>query len=277
MSNQTIKFSVLMSVYHKENPTFLRNAIESVSIKQTIKPNEIVLIQDGPLTDELYQVINYFKSELPYFKTYSMEKNSGLGKALEYCVMKCTYDWIARMDSDDISIPDRFEKQVEYLEQHENIDVLGSNITEFGENPEDVVSIKRMPNTHADIRAMLRRRTPICHVTAFIRKEKLLAAGGYQDLPYVEDYYLWARMFVNSSQFASVDESLVLVRVGNGMLARRGNKQQILSWKILNDYMYKNGLVSYLDVIINKFLIRMFLYMPVRMKEVLYKKVLRKR
>ena len=277
MSNQTIKFSVLMSVYHKENPTFLRNAIESVSIKQTIKPNEIVLIQDGPLTDELYQVINYFKSELPYFKTYSMEKNSGLGKALEYGVTKCTYDWIARMDSDDISIPDRFEKQVEYLEQHENIDVLGSNITEFGENPEDVVSIKRMPNTHADIRAMLRRRTPICHVTAFIRKEKLLAAGGYQDLPYVEDYYLWARMFVNSSQFASVDESLVLVRVGNGMLARRGNKQQILSWKILNDYMYKNGLVSYLDVIINKFLIRMFLYMPVRMKEVLYKKVLRKR
>lgn len=277
MSNQSIKFSVLMSVYHKENPIFLRNAIESVSIKQTIKPNEIVLIQDGPLTDELYHVISYFKSELPYFKTYSMEKNSGLGKALEYGVTKCTYDWIARMDSDDISIPDRFEKQVEYLEQHENIDVLGSNITEFGENPEDVVSIKRMPNTHADIRAMLRRRTPICHVTAFIRKEKLLAAGGYQDLPYVEDYYLWARMFVNSSQFASVDESLVLVRVGNGMLARRGNKQQILSWKILNDYMYKNGLVSYLDVIINKFLIRMFLYMPVRMKEVLYKKVLRKR
>ena len=277
MSNQSIKFSVLMSVYHKENPIFLRNAIESVSIKQTIKPNEIVLIQDGPLTDELYHVISYFKSELPYFKTYSMEKNSGLGKALEYGVMMCTYDWIARMASDDISIPDRFEKQVEYLEQHENIDVLGSNITEFGENPEDVVSIKRMPNTHADIRAMLRRRTPICHVTAFIRKEKLLAAGGYQDLPYVEDYYLWARMFVNSSQFASVDESLVLVRVGNGMLARRGNKQQILSWKILNDYMYKNGLVSYLDVIINKFLIRMFLYMPVRMKEVLYKKVLRKR
>ena len=277
MSNQTIKFSVLMSVYHKENPIFLRNAIESVSIKQTIKPNEIVLIQDGPLTDELYHLIRYFESELPYFKTYSMEKNSGLGKALEYGVMKCTYDWIARMDSDDISIPDRFEKQVEYLEQHKNIDVLGSNITEFGENPEDVISIKRMPNTHADIRAMLRRRTPICHVTAFIRKEKLLAAGGYQDLPYVEDYYLWARMFVNSSQFASVDESLVLVRVGNGMLARRGNKQQILSWKILNDYMYKNGLVSYLDVIINKFLIRMFLYMPVRMKEVLYKKVLRKR
>ncbi len=277
MSNQTIKFSVLMSVYHKENPIFLRNAIESVSIKQTIKPNEIVLIQDGPLTDELYQVIRYFESELPYFKTYSMEKNSGLGKALEYGVMKCTYDWIARMDSDDISIPDRFEKQVEFLKQHKNIDVLGSNITEFGENPEDVISIKRMPNTHADIRAMLRRRTPICHVTAFIRKEKLLAAGGYQDLPYVEDYYLWARMFVNSSQFASVDESLVLVRVGNGMLARRGNKQQILSWKILNNYMYKNGLVSYLDVIINKFLIRMFLYMPVKMKEVLYKKVLRKR
>ena len=191
--------------------------------------------------------------------------------------MKCTYDWIARMDSDDISIPDRFEKQVEFLKQHKNIDVLGSNITEFGENPEDVISIKRMPNTHADIRAMLRRRTRICHVTAFIRKEKLLAAGGYQDLPYVEDYYLWARMFVNSSQFASVDESLVLVRVGNGMLARRGNKQQILSWKILNNYMYKNGLVSYLDVIINKFLIRMFLYMPVKMKEVLYKKVLRKR
>ena len=277
MSNQTIKFSVLMSVYHKENPIFLRNAIESVSIKQTIKPNEIVLIQDGPLTDELYHLIRYFESELPYFKTYSMEKNSGLGKALEYGVMKCTYDWIARMDSDDISIPDRFEKQVEFLKQHKNIDVLGSNITEFGENPEDVVAIKRMPNTHADIRAMLRRRTPICHVTAFIRKEKLLAAGGYQDLPYVEDYYLWARMFVNSSQFASVDESLVLVRVGNGMLARRGNKQQILSWKILNDYMYKNGLVSYLDVIINKFLIRMFLYMPVKMKEVLYKKVLRKR
>ena len=125
------KISVLMSVYIKENPTFLKDAIESVQ-NQTLKPSELVLVEDGPLTPELYQVLDQLEAEsdIPV-KRYPLEQNQGLGLALRQGVLQCQYDIIARMDTDDIAVPDRFEKQVQLMEKDKPSTLLGGHIAEF--------------------------------------------------------------------------------------------------------------------------------------------------
>ena len=133
------KISVLMSVYVKENPTFLRDAIKSVQ-NQTLKPSELVLVEDGPLTPELYQVLDEVEaqSDIPV-KRCPLEQNQGLGLALRYGVLQCQYDIIARMDTDDLAVPDRFEKQLQLMEK-EDLDLLGGHIAEFIDNPDEIVS-----------------------------------------------------------------------------------------------------------------------------------------
>lgn len=272
---KVMNISVLMSVYKNERPDYLKESIASVTINQTIQPAEFVLIQDGPLTNELYDVIEYFSKTLPYFKTYSLTTNVGLGKALQYGVEKCSYDWIARMDSDDIAVPTRFEKQINFIKEHPSVDVLGSNITEFGQDIHDIVSVKKMPVTHEAICQMLKRRTPLCHMTVMLKKDAVLHAGNYKALPFVEDYYLWVRMYVAGAKFHSLDESLVFARVGNGMIARRGNKEQIKSWKVINNLLYENNIISRVDKLINMLLITGFVYLPPSLKQLVYLNALR--
>ncbi|MFC5630871.1 MULTISPECIES: glycosyltransferase [Streptococcus] len=275
MSSAKIQFSVLMSVYHKENPEFLKLAIESITSNQTIKPDEVVLIQDGPLTSELYKVIDHFKSELPYFKTYSMEKNSGLGKALEYGITKCTYVWIARMDSDDIAASTRFEEQLDFIKNNPKVDVFGTNIAEFDNDISETKSLKVMPEKHDDILKMSKRRNPLCHMTVMYKKSVVVAAGGYQDLPFVEDYYLWVRMINSGARFANLNKVLVYARIGNGMYTRRSNRKQIESWKVLNHFMFDNKMITRVEKMQNIVLIYTFVHIPEKLKKIMYRILLR--
>ena len=167
------KISVLMSVYVQENPTFLRDAIKSVQ-NQTLKPSEIVLVEDGPLTPELYQVLDEVEaqSEIPV-KRCPLEENQGLGLALRYGVLQCQYDIIARMDTDDLAVADRFEKQVQLMER-ENLDLLGGHIAEFIDNPDEIVSYRRVPTQHADILAYQRMRSAFNHMTVMWLKALLI-------------------------------------------------------------------------------------------------------
>ena len=116
----------------------------------------------------------------------------------------------------------------------------------------------------------------MCHMTVMFKKKSVERAGGYQTLPYVEDYFLWVRMIASGSKLANIDETLVLVRVGNGMFNRRGNREQINSWTILNEFMLAQGIVTPLDVFINQIYIRVFVYMPTWIKKLIYGKILRK-
>lgn len=149
-----IKFSVLLSVYHRENPFFLRQAIESIYQNQSLKPSEIVLVEDGPLTDTLYREIESLRTDIgdSIFRTVQLPKNVGLGNALREGVEACQYEYIARMDTDDISYPDRFEKQIAYLEKYPEVDVLGSYMSEFSEDIRNVVSIKDTPSNTVDMK-----------------------------------------------------------------------------------------------------------------------------
>ena len=240
------KISVLMSVYIKENPTFLKDAIESVQ-NQTLKPSELVLVEDGPLTPELYQVLDQVEaqSEIPV-KRCPLEQNQGLGLALRQGVLQCQYDIIARMDTDDIAVPDRFEKQVQLMEK-KNLDRLGGHIAEFIDNPDEIVSYRRVPTQHADIVAYQRMRSAFNHMTVMFKKDMVLKAGNYEDGLYMEDDLLWLNMIAAGAKTGNLDQILCKVRVGAGMFERRGGPRYLKLYRQARQRMLKRGQISYME------------------------------
>lgn len=271
-----MKFSVLMSVYAKEKPDYLRKSLDSILQEQTRKPDQVVLVKDGPLTAELDQLIQDYARDYSQLKVVALKENQGLGLALREGVQHCQYEWIARMDTDDIAATDRFATQLAYLESHPDTDVLGSEIYEFDEEIDQLVSRKSLPSSHEDISAMLRERNPFCHMTVCFKKSAVLAAGNYQSLPLVEDYYLWVRMAAQGARFANIKQALVYARVGNGMHTRRSDRKQIKSWRVVNDFMLEQGMIKRGQYLKNMTMIRAFIYVPVGLKKYLYKRILRK-
>lgn len=272
-----MKFSVLMSVYSKENPLFFDSSVNSILSEQSVIPDELVLVCDGPLTAELDSVIGKYQKQFPeIMKVYRLEKNAGLGNALNYGLSKCTYDIVARADSDDICAYDRFEKQISFLECNEDIDIIGSDIDEFEEDYHKPVSYKEMPSDHDEIKRMCKFRNPMNHVTVMFRKKTILECGSYIHLKYLEDYYLWVRAFCNGGKFANINKPLVHVRIGNGMVNRRSDKSYIAGWKELSLYMLKNRMINKMEYYRNILSVSLFVYMPVGIKKLLYKTILRK-
>ena len=235
-----------MSVYVKENPTFLRDAIKSIQ-NQTLKPSELVLVEDGPLTPELYQVLDEVEaqSEIPV-KRCPLEENQGLGLALRYGVLQCQYDIIARMDTDDIAVADRFEKQIQLMEQ-ENLDLLGGHIAEFIDNPDEIVSYRRVPTQHADIVAYQRMRSAFNHMTVMFKKDMVLKAGNYEDGLYMEDDLLWLNMIAAGAKTGNLDQILCKVRVGAGMFERRGGLRYLKLYRQARQRMLERGQISYME------------------------------
>ncbi|KXT87965.1 glycosyltransferase [Streptococcus oralis] len=240
------KISVLMSVYVKENPAFLRDAIKSVQ-NQTFKPSELVLVEDGQLTPELYQVLDEVEaqSEIPV-KRCPLEENQGLGLALRYGVLQCQYDIIARMDTDDLAVPDRFEKQLQLMEK-EDLDLLGGHIAEFIDNPDEIVSYRRVPTQHADIVAYQRMRSAFNHMTVMFKKDMVLKAGNYEDGLYMEDDLLWLNMIAAGAKTGNLDQILCKVRVGAGMFERRGGLRYLKLYRQARQRMLERGQISYME------------------------------
>ena len=232
------KYSVLMSVYKNDDPSFLKLALESIYDNQTVKPDEIVIVFDGPLTDELYDVLNLFKEKKEeVVKCYPQKINKGLGEALRIGSKLCTGDYIFRMDSDDISDPKRFEKQILYVENNPEIDVLGTDIAEFNNSIYENMRVRSCPEKHDDIVKMGKKRNPMNHVSVCMKKTALEKCGGYKTLLLLEDYYLWLNMIASGCKLANIHESLVYVRVGNGFDFKRGSKDRIVGWKTLQNFM----------------------------------------
>ena len=275
MSN---KYSVLMSVYQNDDSDFLKIALESIYDKQTRKPDEVVVVFDGPLKEQLYDVLNAFqKGREDVVKYYPQEVNRGLGEALRIGSELCTGDYILRMDSDDISDAKRFEKQIAYVEAHPEVDAVGSDIAEFNEDPtKEEMRTRICPARHEDIVRMCKKRNPMNHVTACIKRSSLMKAGGYQSLLLLEDYLLWINMIVAGCKLANINESLVYVRVGNGFDGKRGSKERIIGWSKLQEIMLKHGMINHMEAIMNKLYIRAFVKTPVGLKKWLYNKILRK-
>lgn len=271
------KYSVLMSVYKNDDPIFLKEALESIYDSQTIKPDEIVVVFDGPLTDELYSVLNAFQSSKEEIvKYYSQSENHGLGEALRIGSELCTGDYIFRMDSDDISDPYRFETQILYIENNPDIDVLGTDIAEFNTSIEEDMRVRACPERHDEIVKMGKKRNPMNHVTVCMKSEALKKCGGYKTLLLLEDYYLWLNMIASGCKLANIHESLVYVRVGNGFDSKRGSKERITGWKVLQDFMVMHGMITKQEAFMNMIYIWGFVNTPVGLKKLIYSKLLRK-
>lgn len=237
-----LHFSVSMSVYGKDDPQWFRQAVESI-VNQTIKPDEIVLVVDGPVPERLDAVIaEYERTER--FRVIRLKENQGHGNARRIGLENCTNDLVALMDADDISIPDRFEKQLAMFAAYPQASIVGGQIMEFIDTPEHTVGKRTVPLTDGEIRQYLKKRCPMNQMTVMLRKSRVLQAGGYLDWYCNEDYYLWNRMYLAGMQFANVPEVLVNVRVGADMYRRRGGWKYFVSeWKLQN-YMLSNGIIG---------------------------------
>ncbi len=277
IANKAHTYSVLMSVYKNDDPDFLARALRSIYEDQTVKPDEIVVVFDGPLTVELYAVLNEFRvGKENVVKYYPQEENHGLGEALRIASEKCACDYILRMDSDDISDPHRFERQIAYVENHPDIDVLGTDIAEFNISLDEDMRVRSCPEHHDDIVRMGKKRNPMNHVSVCMKKTALKKCGGYKTLLFLEDYYLWLNMIAAGCKLANIHESLVYVRVGNGFDSKRGSKERITGWKTLQDFMLEHGMINKKEAMMNMLYIRAFVNTPSGVKKVLYEKLLRK-
>lgn len=224
-----MKFSVLMSLYIKENPTFLTQCFESLNA-QTHPADEIILVLDGNITPELEQVVQQFQAKLPLV-IVRLPQNQGLGKALNIGLTHCQYDWVFRMDTDDICLPDRFEKQLAFIDTHPDTLIVGGQIAEFGQTIDDIESYRRVPTNHDEIVKFTAQRCPFNHMSVAYQKDIVLANGGYEDLQ--EDYYLWIKLIALGKPVANLNDVLVYARVGNGMVARRhGVAQAKAEWRL---------------------------------------------
>lgn len=229
-------FSVLLSLYYKEKPEYLRQSLDSV-FQQTLPPNEVILVLDGVITPDLQSIVNEFISQHSELKIVPIEKNVGLGAALNEGLKHCSYEIVARMDTDDICFPNRFEKQVAFMDGHPDIDLCSSWIEEFGNDDiNQVESIRKLPETHDEIVAFGKTRNPISHPASIFRKASVNLAGGYLPFNLFEDYYLWVRMIVNGCKVYNIQEPLLHFRTSPNMFNRRGGfsyafRETRLVWK----------------------------------------------
>ena len=269
-----MNFSVLMSIYSKESPEFLSQSLESL-LKQSVPADEVVIVKDGSVGENLESVLDQYATKLP-LKVVGYEQNRGLGYALAFGLQQCQYDWVARMDADDIAVNDRFEKQMDYLEQHPEIELLGCATMEFTDSVNDARGGRRLPCSHEEIRCFLKKRNAFNHMTVVFKKQAALDAGNYMEAPGFEDYYLWVRMILNGVRTANMPESLVYARIGNDMIGRRIGfryaKEEYRFYKKLRKLKFLSY-AEFIKVICMRIPLRL---VPKPVLAFIYKKLLRK-
>ena len=269
------QFSVLMSLYIKERPEYARACFESL-LNQTVLPNEWVIVEDGPLTDELYSLLDEYEKKCPgLIKRVPLKVNRGLGLALREGVLHCTYELIARMDTDDIAREDRFEKQLGAFESDENLDICGSHIKEFVTSTNEITAIRKVPLLDADIKKYQKRRDGFNHVTVMFKKDAVLKAGNYQHALLMEDTILWINMILNGAFCMNIDDYLVFVRTGKDMYERRGGFDYYKKYKVGRKMVYDTGYISWWDykiTLIIQFIVAM---VPNSVRKFIFKKILR--
>ncbi|WP_165157710.1 glycosyltransferase [Parabacteroides sp. ZJ-118] len=271
-------FSVVMSVYRNDKPEFVRRAVESVTTGQTRKPNEVVLVVDGLVPEALEVLVrDYEQVTNSIFKVIWLPKNKGLGNALRVGVEAASNEIIARMDSDDVSASDRFEKQISYMEEHPECDLVGGQISEFIDEESNIVGKRIVPCEHDKILMWLKGRCPFNHMSVTMLRSRVLGVGNYMDWHFNEDYYLWIRMAEAGCRFANLPDTLVNVRVGADMYRRRGGWKYFKSEKGIQDYMLRHRIISlphYCYNVLGRFAVQVA--MPNRLRGFIFQKLFRK-
>jgi len=237
-----MSIAVLMSTYRGESPEHLRQSLDSL-VAQTLQPDEVVVVKDGPLTCELEGVLSHYTLKLPLV-IVPLAKNGGLGTALAEGLRHCGSEFVARMDTDDVCPPTRLEMQARFMKQHPDCSVLSASAAEFSGDFIQPYAIRTGPDI-VKRGPYARFRNPIGHHSAvFFRRVDVLASGGYQTCPFFEDYDLWARMMMLGYRLYNMPEVLVFVRAGSEMLRRRRGMKYIRYEVNFLRKMHKIGFLS---------------------------------
>ena len=268
-------YSVLMSVYGKDKPQYLEDSIASM-VSQSIPFEDMVIVCDGPLTDGLDEVLESWGRELGNSLTLvRLPKNVGLGAALAEGLSRCRCDIIVRMDSDDISRPDRCRTLLKKMKA-DGLDLVGGAIEEFNHEPGDMGAVRAVPLEENDIRKRLKQRNPFNHVTVAFDRKIVQAAGGYQPFPWMEDYWLWARMIARGCRCANVPDVVVDVRTGDGMYARRSNMAYLKSQARFFSELRSLGIVGSFDQVKAVAVRALATLLPTQIVKALYNGLLRR-
>ena len=271
----SLKFSVSMCVYGKDNPIHFKEAVDSI-FNQTLPPDEVVLVVDGPVPLELDAVISEFEAR-EEFNIIRLAENQGHGNARRIGLDNCKNDLVAIMDADDISLPDRFKKQIAFFNHNANVAIVGGNITEFVGTPDNVIGQRIVPSGDKDIKEYLKTRCPMNLVTVMFKRNEIEKVGGFIDWYCEEDYYLWIRMALAGMVFANVDDVLVNVRVGEEMYSRRGGWKYFKSEARLQKWMLDKkviGFGTYLTNVVKRLIVQVLL--PNSIRGWVFKKFARK-
>lgn len=237
-------YSVLMSVYHKEKPEYLKQAIESIQA-QTFPTDDFVLVCDGPLNEGLDAVIAAKQQEMgDTLNVVRLAKNCGLGNALNEGIKHCKNELVARMDSDDIAYSNRCEKQINVFNTHPEVSICSGVVEEFTTDPAAVDTRRVLPETNAEIVEFAKKRNPFNHPCVMYKKTAVEAVGSYQDFYLLEDYYLWLRMLMAGYQGYNIQESLLHMRAGSDMYLRRAGWKYAKTQAKLFEYMKEQGFIG---------------------------------
>lgn len=268
-------YSVLLSVYSREKAEYLRQAMDSMW-RQTVPTDDFVLVCDGPLTAELDAVIEKMQDEHPELRVIRLEKNGGLGGALNAGMRYCRNELVARMDSDDISRPDRCEKQLRVFAAHPEISLCSGIIEEFSDTPGKIESRRVPPETSKAIAVFAKKRNPFNHPCVMYRKTAVQAAGGYRDLYLLEDYYLWIRMLQKGYAGYNLQEPLLWMRAGPDLFRRRAGGKYAKSQTALFRYMKETGYISGGQFIASSMIRTASSLLPNGLRKLMYGMTLRK-
>lgn len=271
------EFSVLLPVYIGDSPAYFERALRSIGADQTLPPNEILIVCDGPVQPEIDAVLDAAstggRSDLTgtaALRIVRLPENRGLSEALNTGLDEVAYDIVARADADDIATPARFATQIPLMEDH---DIVGSAIAEFESDETRTGMVRRMPETHEEIAAIVHYRDPFNHPSVVYRRSAVMKVGGYEHLNYMEDYWLFARMVAANLRCLNVPEALVLYRTGAGAYERRGGWHMLRSELELQRRMYAAGMTTIPQRIRNTLIRGGYRLIPADVRQRLYRGV----
>lgn len=242
------KYSVLMSIYKKENPKYFVESLDSM-VNQTLLPDEIVIVKDGELTGELEKIIREYVDRYPeLFNIIPLKENVGLGRALDEGIKYCRNELVARMDTDDISLPERCELQVKLFNEKPELAIVGTMIDEFSVNPKNIISSRVVPTTNDEIYKFMKRRSPFNHPTVMYKKSEVIRCGGYGKMRRKQDLDLFSRMINNGCKAQNIEKSLLLFRSNEDNFKRRKSWSYCKSYIVVQLEIWKRGHCSFIDL-----------------------------
>lgn len=274
--NKYLPYSVLMSVYYKENPEYLIESIESI-LNQSIKSDDFVIVKDGPLTSELESVLDNYVQKFPQIRIVALKENVGLGLALNKGLLHCKNELVARMDSDDICTPDRCKLQMEKFCKNEKLIILGTQIAEFYDTPEDIISIREVPTSYSEIIKFSKRRSPFNHPTVMYKKSKILELGGYKDVKRKEDLELFLHALSKNYYSENLDCIGLFFRSNEDNYLRRKDKTNCLNYISVIFKFFKQGYCSVTDFLYVLASQLFFIVAPARLMKFISDKLLRRK